>query len=184
MNLASIEDAAKIIRQGGVIAYPTESCYGLGCDPANKSAIRRILRMKSRHQCKGLIVISDHISRLRHLVRCLPDDYKNEIIASWPGPYTWLLPVQSGVSEWLKGNHDTIAVRVTAHRYARLLCQNAEMAVVSTSANRASKKPLRTAKAVELEFGDELDAIMHGRIGSKSSPTSIRSAITGKINRI
>lgn len=166
------------------MAYPTEYCYGLGCDPSNIEAIRRILRLKRRAGDKGLILIADRLDRLSKYTVSLPANYRDEIMKNWPGPFTWLVPARPGVSRWVRGNHETIAVRVTAHRCARRLCKSAGMAIISTSANRARKQPLRTAEAVYGVFAGDVDCIVDGRVGSDSSPTTIRNGLTGDVVRL
>ena len=170
MIFASVHDAANILQNGGVVAYPTESCYGLGCDPENHSAVRRILHIKRRNKRKGLILIADHIFRLRRYLQTIPRERKDEILESWPGPYTWLLPARKNVSCWLRGNHQSIAVRITRHPHARALCRVAGMAIVSTSANRYRRSTVKSAAGVFQEFGDEIDCIVQGAIGSATSP--------------
>ena len=183
MNPQSLARAAEVIRSGGVVAYPTEACFGLGCDPRNTAAVRRILGIKRRPCTKGLIVIADRCSRLRRYVdfpamaRCKP------ILDSWPGRNTWLLPAATGVSRWLRGDHDTLAVRVTAHRDAARLCRLARTAIVSTSANRSGRRMITSAAGVRRAFGGELDFIVDGRIGTASAPSVIRDFETGEVVR-
>jgi L-threonylcarbamoyladenylate synthase len=179
LNLVSIQEAAKVIRDGGVVAYPTESCYGLGCDPDNHVAVNRILKIKRRKRSKGLILISDHISRIRHYLANIPNEREQEILESWPGPNTWLLPARPAVSSWLRGNHQSIAVRITQHPGTRLLCREAGMALVSTSANRSGQTILKTAARVSQLFHDEVDCIVQGQIGTASAPSVIRDAVSG-----
>lgn len=183
MILTSVLETANILRQGGVVAYPTESCYGLGCDPENHNALRRILQIKRRSKHKGLILIADHIGRLRRFLKPLPQEFTDEFLASWPGPYTWVLPARKSVSHWLRGNHPTIAVRVSRHRQVKALCRAAGMAIVSTSANRSRRSILRSAAGVHQQFGEQIDCIMEGSIGCASSPTVIRDGITGEYIR-
>ena len=183
MILTSIAETANILRQGGVAAYPTESCYGLGCDPENHNAVRRILQIKHRSRQKGLILVADHRPRLRRFLKPLPQTFKVEFMATWPGPYTWLLPARPGVSNWLRGNHATLAVRVSAHHPIQALCRATRMAIVSTSANRSRSPMLRCARLVHQQFGDEIDCIMEGPIGGARSPTVIRDGITGEYVR-
>ena len=113
----------------------------------------------------------------------IPAEMRGEIFASWPGPHTWLLPVRERTSRWLRGDHDSIAVRVTGHRYAKALCRTAGMAVVSTSANRSQCATLRSAENVLREFGDEVDCIMEGSIGSNRSPSVICDGVSGEFIR-
>ena len=175
--------AAHCLKQGGVIAYPTEYCFGLGCDPTNETAVRRILAMKERPWQQGLIVIADRTERLRKLIDQKQPELLAKAAASWPGPYTWLLPASAGAAPWLKGNHTSIAVRVTAFPLVRQLCRDSGMALVSTSANRSSRPPLRTSKAVLAEFGAELDLILDERVGTATQPSTIRDAATGRCLR-
>ncbi len=183
MNLASIHDAASIIRQGGVVAYPTESCYGLGCDLGNSWAVRRILHIKRRNKEQGLIVVADHLARVMRYVEFIPVATRQEILASWPGPHTWLLPARKSVSNWIVGNHASIAIRISRHHGVRMLCRSAGMAIISTSANRARRKALRTAESVHLELGGDVDCIVEGEIGADTTPSVIRDAISGAIIR-
>ncbi len=183
MNLESVARAAAVIRAGGVVAYPTEACFGLGCDPRNTAAIRRILRMKHRPRANGLIVIADCRRRLSPYVESWAVACHPQIIASWPGPHTWLLPASRRASRWLRGRHSTLAVRVTAHRAAAKLCQWARTPIVSTSANRAGRQMLRSGDAVLREFGAEIDFLMEGGIGNAAVPSSIRHGATGQVLR-
>jgi len=183
LNLATLPEAADILRNGGVIAYPTESCYGLGCDPRNHSAVRRILNIKRRNKRKGLILIADRWEKFHRFLVPAPQECIDEVFDSWPGPYTWLLPAKPGVSRWIRGDHDSIAVRITNHFYARALCRAVGMAIVSTSANRSRRSILRSAIGVHSAFGDEIDCIMEGSVGFARSPTTIRDGATGEFVR-
>ncbi len=176
MNLATLEKAAAIVRAGGVVAYPTEGCYGLGCDPRRHAAVRRILRIKRRSWRQGLILIAAGFRQLKPFI----DLSEQELIArardTWPGPVTWLLPAAPRVSPWLRGEHSTIAVRITAHPVAATLCRCAGTALVSTSANRHGHLPARSAASVQRDLGAEVDRVITGRLGSLAGPTEIRDA--------
>lgn len=178
-----IEYAAAVVREGGVVAYPTEACYGLGCDPRNPTAIRRILWIKRRWWGKGLILIADDFRRVR---RYLQDPGGAEALRareSWPGPVTWVLPASPHASRWLRGDQPTIAVRVTDHPVAWDLCRTAGMALVSTSANHRGRQPLKRADAVRRLLGEEVDYILEGRLGRLRRPTEIRDGATGEVLR-
>ncbi|MEK9941383.1 MAG: Sua5/YciO/YrdC/YwlC family protein [Gammaproteobacteria bacterium] len=176
-------DAISCLRKGGVIAYPTEFCFGLGCDPWNEAAVRRILDLKQRHWRQGLIVIADQAERLRHLVDMADETLMAGPMASWPGPHSWLLPAQPGVPSWIRGEHATVAVRVTAHSLVRQLCREGGMALISTSANRRGRPPLRTAQAVANEFGETIDCIIDAPVGNALEPSTITDAATGNAVR-
>ena len=183
MTPNSFSDAAEVLKRGGVIAYPTESCYGLGCDPRDHSAVRRILHIKRRSRSKGLILVSDNYSRFRPFIGAVPDVLKETVLASWPGPNTWLLPTRAGVSSWLKGDYETLAVRVSNNKTIRGICRAAEMAIVSTSANRSGKPSIRTYDQVVLSLGQEVDYVVPGIIGMHNLPSTIRDGLTGTVIR-
>ena len=170
------------IAHGGVVAYPTESCYGLGCDPNNYRAVRQVLKLKSRPQSKGLILIADRFSRLQRYVLPPTAEQSRLIDQTWPGPHTWLMPASRHTPRWLRGRHDNIAVRVTAHPDAAALCHALGSALVSTSANRSGLKPLKTYAACAKAFGQSV-LVMPGRIGARKTPSTIQHLISGKIIR-
>jgi len=183
MKRADLDAAAAVLRAGGIVAYPTESCYGLGCDPDNHRAVRRLLHLKRRNWRQGLILIADHPARLARYLAPLSAGAQARVGASWPGPFTWLVPARARVSPWLRGDHDSLAVRVTAHRGAATLCRGARRAIVSTSANRHGRPPALSAEAVRREFGDALDFVLVGILGGAPRPTQIRDAETGALVR-
>lgn len=169
------------LRAGGVIAYPTESCYGLGCDPRNRAAVQRILRLKRRPQHKGLIVIAAQPGQLARYVEA---DALHAAMQSghWPGPVSLLLPASKRCPVWLRGQHTTLAVRVTAHPQAAQLCQQAGMALVSTSANRAGAVALKTARDCQRQFGHQV-RVIPGRIGAARRPSTIIDFASGRVLR-
>ena len=178
-----VEEAAAVLRQGGIVAYPTESCYGLGCDPNNFAAIRRILSIKRRNRVKGLILVSDHYFRFKPFIVGIPSNQRQRILSSWPGPNTWLLPAKKSLTQWLRGQHNSLAVRVSKHGPVRRLCRQSKMAIVSTSANRANRPSLRYYEEVVKQLGSEVDYVLPGRIGRRSEPSIIRDGISGEMIR-
>jgi len=178
-----IARAARILRGGGIVAYPTEGVYGLGCLPTERAALERLLAVKRRSWRKGLALIAASIDQLDALVE-LPDGaLRAQILATWPGPATWVLPVRSQTSRLLTGGRRTLAVRVTAHPVARALCARVGSAIVSTSANRSNRRPLRTALAVRRSLGADVDAVVAGPLGGLAGPTPIRDGLTGEVLR-
>ena len=164
------------------MAYPTESCFGLGCDPRQHAAIRRILGAKRRGWWHGLILIG---ARLSHLLRYVnvDDVLLAPAVESWPGPHTWLLPARPAVSRWLRGRHSSVAVRITGHPDAARLCQAVGGAIVSTSANRRGAAPTKTQLETQQRFGQLVDYVLPGRIGGLANPTEIRDAATRAVIR-
>ncbi len=172
----------RYLQRGGIIAYPTESCYGLGCDPRNPRAVRRILALKQRSAAKGMIVIAATPRQLSPYVAGLSPEFRRRMSSVWPGPHTWLVPASHSCPAFLRGAHDTVAVRVTAHREAARLCRMAGMALVSTSANRSGCKPARTAAQCRRLFGSRVLTIA-GRIGARRRPSTIQHLLTQQILR-
>jgi L-threonylcarbamoyladenylate synthase len=175
--------AAHWVACGGVVAYPTEAVYGLGCDPRDGAAVRRLLALKARPEGKGLILIAAAWSQLEPYVRDLEPERMAVIHATWPGPVTWLLPARPETPRWLTGDHATLAVRVTAHPMAAALCQRWGGALVSTSANRASRPPARTALGVRRALPSGLDYLLSGPCGGAARVSSIRDGRTGAVLR-
>ena len=175
--------AAHTVAAGGLIAYPTEAVYGIGCDPWNQAAVERLLAVKQRPVGKGLILIAADFGQLAPFVQALDLGAMAEVYASWPGPFTWLLPAKKHTPRWLTGDHVTLAVRVTAHPGAAALCRACGEALVSTSANLSTHPPARTALEVRLRLGARVDCLVPGACGPQSRPSRIRDARTGDLVR-
>jgi L-threonylcarbamoyladenylate synthase len=182
MATLNIKKAVLTLNEGGVIAYPTEAVYGLGCDPWNEDAVQKILNIKHRPWQKGLILIAADLDQLQAFIQPVSSEILAQLETTWPGPTTWLLPVSSAVPACLHGVHDTIAVRVTAHQQTAELCRAFGGAIVSTSANSAGKKPARTSHHVRWHLTD-VDYILSGQCSGSNKPSSIRNAQTGEIIR-
>lgn len=178
-----LQQAVEVLRGGGVVAYPTEGCYGLGCDPRNTRALQEVLRLKQRHWRQGLILIGAHWSHVGRWVDSGDQAAITRARETWPGPHTWLLPARSGVSRWVRGEHDTIAVRITAHPLAAALCRRFNSAIVSTSANRHGRRPAVNAVQARALFDERVDLVLQGRLGGLEGPTAIRDARTGETVR-
>lgn len=172
----------RYLKSGGVVAYPTESCYGLGCDPNNRNAVKKILRLKKRPQAKGVILIAARFKQLQPFLAPLSKEQIARAHAVWPGPHTWLMPTRKHCPAWLSGNHNSLAVRVTAHPDAARLCKNAGMALVSTSANLSGGKAARTARHCRALFGSQV-WILPGLVGRRRKPSTIQDFLTGRIIR-
>ncbi|HEX7340717.1 MAG TPA: Sua5/YciO/YrdC/YwlC family protein [Rhodanobacteraceae bacterium] len=182
---ASIDEAAAAVRAGGVIAYPTEGVYGLGCDPANRAAFERIFALKQRPATQGVLLLATDFGQIESYIdlAAVPASVLEEVRASWPGPHTWIFPRSARVPEWVAGGHAGIALRVTDHAPAAALCRACGMAIVSTSANPHGKPPAMDAATVARYFPTGLDAIADAPLGGLAKPTSIRDALTGAIIR-
>ncbi|MFV1993583.1 MAG: L-threonylcarbamoyladenylate synthase [Acidiferrobacterales bacterium] len=175
----SLGHAAQIIRRGGLVAYPTESCYGIGCDPRNARAVRRLLSLKQRPASKGLILIASNTRQLQVYVSVIDE----KVLDTWPGPVTWLLQAKKNVPYWIRGKHQNVAVRISDHHIASKLCRATGFAIVSTSANLSGTVPMGTYRQVKTLFGSKLDYVLPGVIGKLKNPTPIINANTQEVIR-
>lgn len=174
---------ARHLHQGDIIAYPSESVYALGCDPKNKSAIRRLLTIKKRPENKGFILVGASFSDFESFVEPVSPKAMAQIELSWPGPVTWVFPRQPHVSSLLCGDFSSLAVRVSAFPLVRALCLAFGGPIISTSANINGYPPARDAQTTELIFGSAIDVLLPGSVGGLSKPTPIFDAITGDMIR-
>ncbi|MDI1252170.1 Sua5/YciO/YrdC/YwlC family protein [Thermomonas sp.] len=181
-----IADAIAALRRGGVIAYPTEAVWGLGCDPSNEAAVLRLLTLKQREVDKGLILIAADEAQLAPYIdmAALDDTQRTAVRAGWPGPHTWVVPASTNAPAWITGTHTGIAVRVSAHPTVITLCNAFGGALVSTSANRASESAPCSRDALDPVIMAGVDAITIGETGGLQRPTAIRDARSGDTLRI
>ncbi|MGC8731374.1 MAG: L-threonylcarbamoyladenylate synthase [Halothiobacillaceae bacterium] len=175
--------AAHWLRKGGIVAYPTEAVYGLGCDPTRTDALRKLLELKRRPWHKGLILIAARPVQFEPFLAPLDTERVERAHAHWPGPTTWLWPAQPWVSPLLRGEHHTLAVRVPGHPLARALCDAFGGALVSTSANRSIQEPARSPLEVRRKLGPCTVFIISGAVDRKARPSRIIDIRSGRILR-
>jgi L-threonylcarbamoyladenylate synthase len=184
-TLAAIDEAAALLRDGGVLAYPTEAVFGLGCDPHDREAFEQLFALKQRPPTQGVLLIGATFDDVEGYIdrTAVPADILRQVLESWPGPNTWIFPRSAEVPGWVAGAHAGIALRVTAHAPAAALCRAFGGALVSTSANPHGQPPARSARTVIDYFGDDLDGVLDAPLGEQERPTVIRDALTGAIIR-
>ena len=178
--IQDLKQAVHVMNEGGVIAYPTESVFGFGCNPFNESAIEKVLKIKGREFVKGFILITSNWEQVEALTQPIRPELLAAVQNSWPGPVTWVFPADPKLPAWLTGDRPTIAIRLTAHPVAKALCDTYGGPIVSSSANRSGQIPTRDYRATRLMFGDELGFIMPGQVGELLRPTPIFDACTGE----
>jgi L-threonylcarbamoyladenylate synthase len=174
--------AARVIRGGGVLAYPTEAVFGLGCHPACEAAVERILAIKGRPAGSGFILIAADFAQLEGWIAPTPAE-KRRLATGTAQPVTWIVTAGPLASSLVTGGRKTIAVRVTGHRIAAALCRLAATPLISTSANFHGRPPVRTALTVRRQLGPLLDFVLPGATGALRRPTEIRDARTGAVLR-
>lgn len=179
-DAASINDALLQLRQGGVIAYPTEGVYGLGCDAANESACERIIQLKQRRPEQGMIVLVADWSQLGAWIEALNADQKYRL-AHPPEPFvTWVLPATKCAPEWLTGGRDSLAARIPQWSPLLNFLQVYGRPLVSTSANPHGQAAAISADQVRAYFPDTLDAIWDHPCAGVGRPSSIYRLVDGQ----
>lgn len=179
-----IEKALEVLIKEGVIAYPTEAVYGLGCDPFSETAVKKLLQLKKREVRKGLILIAASWDQVKALTQPISSLQFSRVMETWPGPATWLFPASEQAPTWITGKHPSIALRVTAHPLAKTLCEKFGGPLVSTSANLEGLAPATTREEVLNYFPQGIDLIVAGELGQLDRPTPIRDAISGEWVRV
>ncbi|GLT20244.1 threonylcarbamoyl-AMP synthase [Vibrio zhanjiangensis] len=181
----NFEQVLLALNNGEVIAYPTEGVFGVGCDPDNPDAIKKLLELKKRPVEKGLILIAASYEQLLPYIdeSQLSEAQLNRVHQTWPGPVTWIMPCSHKASKWVSGQFDSIAVRVTDHPLVQKMCFAFGKPLTSTSANLTGKPPCKTTQEVEHQLGDRLAAILAGETGGRDKPSEIRDAKTSKVLR-
>lgn len=175
--------AVTALKSGGVIAYPTEGVWGLGCLPDNQQALERILVLKQRPVHKGVILVADSFERVADYIGDISAQERLRLQQSWPGPNTWLVPHSGKAGAWITGQHQLLALRVSVHPVVQALTQLAESALVSTSANPQGLAPAANAEQVTAYFGSQIDVLAPGDVGANGKPTSIRDLRTNQLLR-
>jgi len=177
--------ATHAMHYGGVIAYPTESVWGVGCDPWNSEAVFKLLQMKQRPWEKGLIIVASNMKQIAPLLDNLNKTQLTKLEMSWPGPFSWVLPDPEGwVPEWSRGTHTSVAVRISAHPLVHQLCERFGRPIISTSANLAGKPPARTKQQLDPRLMNYLDYLMPGETQKLAQPSVIRDVLTDEVYRV
>lgn len=188
MITTSVAEAAQCLKEGQVLAYPTEAVWGLGCDPYNEAAFLEILRLKQRPIEKGVILLAAHVHQVEPLLERLTPHMRQQVIQSWTNKQpddratTWLLPTTAQIPNWIKGNHPKVAVRVTTHPLCVALCNAFNGFIVSTSANPAGLEPSRSLQEANHYFAQQLH-YLNGDLGTSLQPSRIIDAENGSIIR-
>ena len=200
--------AVQWLQAGYLLAYPTESVWGIGCDPFNESAVKQLLAIKQRPMHKGMILVTDSVERIASLLAALKEQQRQYIVESWQPAHkpqalqaqTWLLPLPNALNppipNWITGDHDSVAVRVIAHPLIGQLCaqmvtpNNPYGFIVSTSCNPSGKSPAATLKQAQRYFRDnhseDLTKNVHYLAGETLGyqlPSQINEALTGHVIR-
>ena len=175
-----IRAAVRQLAAGGIVAYPTETVYGLGCDPFNGQAVLHLLALKKRDMSRGLILVASELSQLEPMLQPLKPTAKKRVCSTPAIPVTWILPCLPEIPAWLRGNHDSLAIRITSHPLAADLCATWGGPLVSTSANIHGRHPAASPLQVRKAFNGQLDCILHGPPGNNTA-SELRNGLTGAV---
>ncbi|MEM9623044.1 MAG: L-threonylcarbamoyladenylate synthase [Pseudomonadota bacterium] len=170
-DTAAIQQAARVIRQGGVVLHATEGVWGLACNPHDESAVDHVFAHKQRPSAKGLVLIGAEASYFaRQLESCA---HREEVLNSWPGHHTWILSNEGEYADFITGGRDTVACRVPGHAQARQLAAAVGTTLVSTSANISGQPPISNAQDAMATFADKVDFALPGEVGSAGRASTI-----------
>jgi len=175
--------AARLLHQGAVIAYPTEGVWGLGCNPEDPQAVARLLQLKRRPVSRGLILVAASEEQFRPFLHGLSPPLLDRLRAGWQGHRTWLVPDRGMAPPWIRGDFDSVALRVSGWPPVQELCRAFGGPVVSTSANPQGRPPARTLFQARRYFGRQLDHYLAAPAGGATAPSEIRDLISDQVIR-
>lgn len=181
-----VDTAVAALKQGGIIAYPTEAVWGLGCDPFSQQAVLKLLALKQRPMDKGLIIIAANVEQVDPYLQLLSSQERERVIETWQNskqPTTWVVPVSPDFPQWVRGEHLSVAIRVSAHPPVQALCSAFGGAIISTSANITGQPTALTSEQIVTIFADGIDYILPASLGGQKNPSQIRDARTGAVLR-
>jgi len=173
--------AAKALKAGLIIAYPTEAVWGLGCDPDNETAVHKLLKLKERDVAKGLLLVAASLAQIDSLLLTLEETERQRLRQPSPVATTWLIPdPNNDYPPWIKGRHAEVAIRISAHPLVRAICTEFGGPIVSTSANLAGEPEIRSRTGLMESFGNKIDFFAEGKLGGAAAPSQIRNLRTGE----
>lgn len=171
--MSSLDLVISALISGDIIGYPSEGVWGLGCDPNNQSAVKKLLKIKKRSPNKGFILVGSDMS---HLEKFAPTEkYTTKLNSTWPGAHTWIFP-DSHAPKWITGERNSIAMRLSNHPAIISVCDAFFGAIVSTSANEEGSPPSKSFTEVRKIFPEV--AFLEGRVGNLNGATPIQDIVS------
>jgi L-threonylcarbamoyladenylate synthase len=177
---SSLDRAVACIRKGGIVAFPTETYYGLAVDPYSLAAVKRLFQVKRRQADKPLLLLIENISQLQTIAENIPPEFEPLIEKYWPGPLTLVFLARKEVYHQLTGNSGTIGVRVSSHPIAIELVRRLGKPITATSANISGHRPASTAEEVLAIFGNSLSYIIDGGPTAGGLCSTVLGILEGK----
>jgi len=173
--------ASRIVKEGGLVVYPTDTVYGLGCDPFNVTAVKRVFRVKGERK-KPLPLLASSIEHVEKIASMSPEA-KKVAERFWPGPLTLVVLKKPVLPDFVTCNLDSVGVRVPKHDVALQFISLSNGLLVGTSANKTGEKPPRTAHEAAQQVGEEVDVILDGGPVTLAVPSTVVD-LTSKMPRI
>lgn len=171
----TIQEAVTIIRSGGIVAFPTETYYGLGVDPFNENALAKLFEAKGRPLLKPVLLLVADQRQVMDVAENVPEIAQKLMVHYWPGPLTMVLPAKPNLSSYVTGNTGTVGVRLSPHPVAKELLRLCKFPLTATSANKAGAAPAVTASDIYAAFDDQIDIVLDGG----STPGETGSTLIG-----
>lgn len=176
--------AAKIIKSGGAVAFPTETFYGLAVNPFSNRALQRLFTIKKRPEEKPVLTLIKDRKQLPLLARVIPPEFEKLMESFWPGPLTLIFESVDGLPDLLTGNTSTVGVRISSHEIAARLVEIMGGPITATSANLSGRPPCVDADEVKKQLGTSVDLIIDGGVTRGGSGSTIVAKRAGKIHCI
>ncbi len=177
----SLDLAVSHLRRGGIVAFPTETYYGLAVDPDCASAVQKLFKVKNRNTDKPLLLLIENIEQLDSIVREVPPQYLPLIKKYWPGPLTLIFRSKSNLNQQITGYTGTVGVRISPHPIAQALVTRLGRPITATSANISGISPARSAQEVAKTLGNDVDYIIDGGQANGGLCSTILSVKDGKL---
>jgi L-threonylcarbamoyladenylate synthase len=178
---AAVEEAVKVLRHSGVVAFPTETYYGLAVDPTDALALARLFALKQRPESNPLLLLIDQLDQLMEVVSEIPKEYRRLIEMFWPGPLTLIFPARPELSPLVTGGTGTVGVRISPHPVARELVRRVGRPVTATSANLSGRAPAASVAEVIAQFGEKIDWTIDGGPASGGLCSTVCTLERGKL---
>jgi L-threonylcarbamoyladenylate synthase len=157
-----LERAVVSLQQGGIVAFPTETYYGLAVDPYNENALKALFRLKERELSKPILILISEVEQLEEIANSVPGSYQPLMRKFWPGPLTLIFPARKNLSPLLTGGTETVGVRISSNDIATRFCRKWGKPITATSANISGMEPAKNASEVSRMFGPQVDYIIDG----------------------
>lgn len=177
--MKGLKEALVVLKQGGVVGFPSEGVWSLGCDPENEMAVRELLLLKKRPTDKGLILVAGSLNQMEPYIEV--KKYKTKLMTKWPGPHTWVVPTVKAPS-WITGKYPAVALRVSDHPVILSICELFRGAIVSSSANVQGNIPARNEKELRHIFKEII--IVQGNLGHLKGATPMQDVVTDEWIRL